>query len=298
MVVEREIEQILAAKCGGSAVLIGPPNAGKTTLLSSLIRKHSTPSIIIDGLLSTEFAVNLNFISQKLSVDKNVLHFEELANELLARQAFPFTVIVIEWLDRFLGQQQAQQQQLLYGLLELSSALPIFIIGVCRRIDVVEGMEKRVRSRFSQKLLFLPQHGAGDCRGESSGLYELSTLEVLMLTAVHRISGRGRLTMSRILQEYTALIRNETDCLLLVHNTISPSQHQSMASTAVLSERQLCRAVEGLIDKGLIVHCRGDVWVERRERTLALTIPLFILPELILASPGCPHSLASLFNKC
>ena len=48
------------------------------------------------------------------------------------------------------------QQNLLYCLFELALALPVFVIGTSCRIDVLELFEKRVKSRFSQNIVYLP----------------------------------------------------------------------------------------------------------------------------------------------
>ncbi|KAK4534537.1 hypothetical protein CDCA_CDCA02G0562 [Cyanidium caldarium] len=50
-----------------------------------------------------------------------------------------------------------QQQQLLYNLLNFfssDSSPPGFVIGMTRRVDTLDLLEKRVRSRFSQKVLY------------------------------------------------------------------------------------------------------------------------------------------------
>lgn len=44
----------------------------------------------------------------------------------------------------------------MYCLFELALALPVFVIGTSCRIDVLELFEKRVKSRFSQNIVYLP----------------------------------------------------------------------------------------------------------------------------------------------
>ena len=48
------------------------------------------------------------------------------------------------------------QQNLLYCLFELALSLPVYVIGTSCRIDVLELLEKRVKSRFSQNIVYLP----------------------------------------------------------------------------------------------------------------------------------------------
>lgn len=64
-----------------------------------------------------------------------------------------FIVFVLEDLDIFASHPQ---QNLLYCLFEMALALPVFILGSTCRIDVLELLEKRVKSRFSQNILYLP----------------------------------------------------------------------------------------------------------------------------------------------
>lgn len=60
---------------------------------------------------------------------------------------------MLEDVDKFAAHPQ---QNLLYCLFELALALPVYVIGVSCRIDVLELLEKRVKSRFSQNIVFLP----------------------------------------------------------------------------------------------------------------------------------------------
>lgn len=64
-----------------------------------------------------------------------------------------FIIFVLEDLEKFAAHPQ---QNLLYCLFELALALPVFVIGTSCRIDVLELFEKRVKSRFSQNIVYLP----------------------------------------------------------------------------------------------------------------------------------------------
>lgn len=64
-----------------------------------------------------------------------------------------FIIFVLEDLEKFAAHPQ---QNLLYSLFELALSLPVFVIGTSCRIDVLELLEKRVKSRFSQNLVYLP----------------------------------------------------------------------------------------------------------------------------------------------
>ncbi len=64
-----------------------------------------------------------------------------------------FLVFVLEDLERFAAHPQ---QNLLYSLFEMTLALPVYVVGVSCRLDVLELLEKRVKSRCSQNLIYLP----------------------------------------------------------------------------------------------------------------------------------------------
>ncbi|KAK4529394.1 hypothetical protein CCYA_CCYA01G0251 [Cyanidiococcus yangmingshanensis] len=68
-------------------------------------------------------------------------------------------VLVIDDFDRFARRTQHIRQQLLYSLFNMlvcDDAAPFVIVGITRRFDAVDLLEKRVRSRFSQVVLYAP----------------------------------------------------------------------------------------------------------------------------------------------
>ncbi len=64
-----------------------------------------------------------------------------------------FLVFVLEDLERFAAHPQ---QNLLYSLFEMTLALPVYVLGISCRLDVLELLEKRVKSRCSQNVIYLP----------------------------------------------------------------------------------------------------------------------------------------------
>lgn len=46
-------------------------------------------------------------------------------------------------------------QHFLYTLFELTASQPIWVLGMTSRCDVLDLLEKRVKSRFSQTILYL-----------------------------------------------------------------------------------------------------------------------------------------------
>jgi origin recognition complex subunit 4 len=64
-----------------------------------------------------------------------------------------YLIFLLEDLEKFAAHPQ---QNLLYCLFELALSLPVYVIGTSCRIDVLELLEKRVKSRFSQNIVYLP----------------------------------------------------------------------------------------------------------------------------------------------
>ena len=62
-------------------------------------------------------------------------------------------VFILEDLEKFAAHPQ---QNLLYSLFEMTLALPVYVLGVSCRLDVLELLEKRVKSRCSQNVIYLP----------------------------------------------------------------------------------------------------------------------------------------------
>lgn len=298
----RQLQSMIDRKVSGSVIVIGGPGSGKTFLVNQCTQ--SCDKVIhIDGLLSIDFAMNLGLLFRHFLVESGgngeMLTFEELSEALIIQhkqQLLPFTVIVVDHLERFVsGEHFASGQQLLYGLLELTAVLPVLLVGVTRRIDIVEGMEKRVRSRFSQNVIYVE----GDDKRRSlllaSGFptsiqtmwSDLAVPELLALLSVLRVLQKSaKLTMAAILNEYTNGVRHETDSTLMLSNTT--------AQMAAVGERQMLRAVESLIHRNLLRHARNDYWQHRQYRLLVCTVPVFALPEHILSAPNCPVPLRSL----
>jgi origin recognition complex subunit 4 len=63
-------------------------------------------------------------------------------------------VFIIDEFDLFAGHTR---QTLLYNLFDIAQArkAPIAVLGLTTRIDVVESLEKRVKSRFSHRYVYL-----------------------------------------------------------------------------------------------------------------------------------------------
>lgn len=65
--------------------------------------------------------------------------------------AYQIGVVILNYVEVLLT--QSLMQALVYELLDGSLARPLFIVGVSDRLDVLELMEKRLRSRFSHRVI-------------------------------------------------------------------------------------------------------------------------------------------------
>ncbi|KAF3988389.1 hypothetical protein FT663_00834 [Candidozyma haemuli var. vulneris] len=167
-----------------SALLIGPRGTGKTLAvnraLDDLHKRYGKSFITIklnaflhtdDNLAFREIARQLDVNSNSGSSEDNTRTFEQraisdtVANVLMAldsnaspdrseedlKSSTP-VVFIIDEIEEFTA---SKKQTLLYNLFELSqsSKIPIGVIGVGTKFTTRELLEKRVRSRFSQRII-------------------------------------------------------------------------------------------------------------------------------------------------
>lgn len=104
------------------------------------ITKQLRLETAVDGKVFTNFADNLAFLLDCLkSGDK---------------KQSKSVIFVLEEFDYFCSHSN---QTLIYNLFDVaqSAQAPICVIGLTRRNDVIETLEKRVKSRFSHRQIFL-----------------------------------------------------------------------------------------------------------------------------------------------
>ncbi|KAH8413816.1 hypothetical protein KR222_008829 [Zaprionus bogoriensis] len=155
-----------------SLLLIGPRGAGKTTLINAVLTDllenksfvDSTLIVHLDGNLHTDDRIALKSITVQMrlenAADGKVFgsFAENLAFLLQCLKAgdkqSKSVVFVLEEFDLFCTHHN---QTLLYNLFDVSQSAqaPICVLGVTCRLDVVELLEKRVKSRFSHRQVFL-----------------------------------------------------------------------------------------------------------------------------------------------
>ncbi|EAQ88052.1 hypothetical protein CHGG_04671 [Chaetomium globosum CBS 148.51] len=175
------VEQTVVAGEGNSMMVIGARGCGKTTLVESIIEDLSKQYenqfhvVRLSGFIHTDDKLALREIWRQLGKEMEVE--DELVNKttnyadtmasLLALLSHPSEiaetqdgmtsrsiVFVIDEFDLFATHAR---QTLLYNLFDIAQArkAPIAVLGLTTRIDVVESLEKRVKSRFSHRYVYL-----------------------------------------------------------------------------------------------------------------------------------------------
>jgi origin recognition complex subunit 4 len=81
-------------------------------------------------------------------------HPSEISDEQAGRTA-KSVIFILDEFDLFASHPR---QTLLYNLFDIAQArkAPIAVLGLTTKIDVVESLEKRVKSRFSHRYVHLP----------------------------------------------------------------------------------------------------------------------------------------------
>ncbi|CAD0206590.1 unnamed protein product [Chrysodeixis includens] len=157
-----------------SALMIGPRGSGKTTLINSVLQQISkevdlsNDAIIVrlNGLIHSDDKLSLKAITAQMQLENAVgdrvfgTFAENLAFLLSCLQSgadrrCKSMLFILEEFDLFC--HVGRTQTLLYNLFDIthSAQAPMCVLGVTNRIDVVELLEKRVKSRFSHRHIFL-----------------------------------------------------------------------------------------------------------------------------------------------
>ena len=160
------LEGTVARSEGNSILLVGPRGAGKTWLVEKAFQKIDLTHngqytrVQLNGAVHTDDGLALKEIAAALQMDseldeKPTLSFAAAFNYLLDsiksgnQQSRP-VVFVLDEFDCF---TQHHNQTLLYNLFDMSQTAhtPIAVIGLTCHLDVIELLEKRVKSRFSHR---------------------------------------------------------------------------------------------------------------------------------------------------
>jgi len=156
-----------------STLILGPHGCGKSRLVAEVLCELSSlksfsknaVAVHLNGLLHTDDKLALQDITRQLNLD-NVIG-DKVLGTVAETLSFVLTALrsgtssssksVIFILDEFQMFTNHKNQSLLYNLFDVaqSKQAPISVIGLSTNLDVVEDLEKRVKSRFSRRQLFL-----------------------------------------------------------------------------------------------------------------------------------------------
>ncbi|XP_063285472.1 origin recognition complex subunit 4 [Pelobates fuscus] len=156
-----------------SALIIGPRGSGKSMLLKDALQevleinqiKENALQVLLNGLLQTNDKIALKEITRQLNLENVVGErvFGSFAENLsflleaLKKGDRTSSCPVMFILDEFDLFAHHKNQTLLYNLFDIaqSAQTPVAVIGLTCRLDVMELLEKRVKSRFSHRQIHL-----------------------------------------------------------------------------------------------------------------------------------------------
>jgi len=155
-----------------SLLVLGPRGVGKTALVRHVLEQAASKSswrenvvvVQLSGHIQTDDKVALRDITKQLNLenvvgDKVFGSFAEHLSFLLAslKTGDSTSKPIVFILDQFDSFCSHKNQTLLYNLFDVaqSKAVPITVVGISSSIDVTELLEKRVKSRFSHRHLYI-----------------------------------------------------------------------------------------------------------------------------------------------
>ncbi|XP_045473392.1 origin recognition complex subunit 4 [Harmonia axyridis] len=166
-----------------SALIIGSRASGKTTLVNDIIREVTLLKTFEDNALLVRLHgfvhTNDNLALKAITRQMNLLNVVEgkvfgsfaenlafLLDSLKSgnKETSKSIIFILEEFDSFC---KHHNQTLLYNLFDISQSAQtaICVLGLTCRLDVVELLEKRVKSRFSHRQLFLFSDTYADEKG-------------------------------------------------------------------------------------------------------------------------------------
>ncbi|KAL1953751.1 hypothetical protein VTO42DRAFT_2315 [Malbranchea cinnamomea] len=181
------LEQTVVAGEGNSMLILGGRGCGKTALvesaISSLAEHHRDEFHVVrlNGFLHTDDKIAVREIWHQLGREAGnddeepnkpssyadtmatllalLSHPDELFGPSEDANALVTTKSVIIVLDEFDLFSHHPRQTLLYNLFDIAQArkAPLAVLGLTTKVDVTENLEKRVKSRFSHRHVFLPR---------------------------------------------------------------------------------------------------------------------------------------------
>ena len=175
------VEQTVLAGEGNSMLIIGSRGSGKTTLVETAILElasdHSDEFHVVrlNGFIQTDDKLALREIwrqlGREMEVEDDVIggrgNYADTLTSLLALLSHPAqdmeqddtatarsVVFILDEFDLFASHPR---QTLLYNLFDVAQSrnAPIAVLGLTTKVNVVDSLEKRVKSRFGQRYVHL-----------------------------------------------------------------------------------------------------------------------------------------------
>lgn len=171
------IEQLLKRTVelgeSNSLLIVGPNGSGKSTLLRKALTHikgdaniaKNLMEVHLNGLVQTDDRIALEEITRQLHLENTVgdrvfgSFSENLAFLLEALRSGKSSTScpILFILDSFELFAMHKNQTLLYNLFDItqSGTTPMAVVGLTCRLDVMDLLEKRVKSRFSHRQIFI-----------------------------------------------------------------------------------------------------------------------------------------------
>ena len=179
--VHQLIEQTVLAGEGNSMLIIGSRGSGKTTLVETAIselalgHRDDFHVVRLSGFIHTDDKLALREIwrqlGREMEVEDDVVggrsNYADTLTSLLALLSHPAQEMerddtatarsVVFILDEFDLFASHPRQTLLYNLFDVAQSrnAPIAVLGLTTKVNVVDSLEKRVKSRFGQRYVHL-----------------------------------------------------------------------------------------------------------------------------------------------
>ena len=178
--VHQLVEHTVLAGEGNSMLILGPRGSGKTTVVETAISELASDHrddfhvVRLNGFTHTDDKLALREIWRQLGREMEVeddmdsrSNYADTLASLLALLAHPAqemeqdnaatarsVVFIIDEFDLFASHPR---QTLLYNLFEVAQSrnAPVAVLGLTTKLNVVDSLEKRVKSRFGQRYVHL-----------------------------------------------------------------------------------------------------------------------------------------------
>mmetsp|Transcript_1702 Transcript_1702/g.1806 ORF Transcript_1702/g.1806 Transcript_1702/m.1806 type:complete len:442 (-) Transcript_1702:504-1829(-) len=151
-----------------SLILIGPRSSGKSFLCSKMVEKVKervgsschVNTIVVNGMIYNNDMLGLREIARQMNIvdeasDATFLSILEQVRAKIERENHIY-FFILEEVDQWA--QGQRKQNLLYSFFNMiqTSSGKILLIGTTTHLDITENLEKRIKSRFSNRqVLFL-----------------------------------------------------------------------------------------------------------------------------------------------